>query len=170
MKYAIGSAMVYLAVILQTTLLPRLGFLGAQPDLLCAAAVAIAIAAGPVVGGIMGASAGLALDLMFMQPGFYSLQYLAICLIAGLAAQRIPFGRVILPAVACFVCFFLKELVSLMYLYLSRVEINFAVAMAKLLLSAAFTVALHIPLHQAVRAVWNLRLTQERSVFGNDRR
>lgn len=170
MRHAINAAILYVAIILQTTLFPRVNLFGVQPDVVCAALVAISIVSGPVAGGIMGALAGLFLDLMFMHPGFYALQYLIICLLAGFAASRIPFGRFFLPAIACFACFTLKETVTLMYLYLNRVEINFAVAMGKLLLGGLFTVALYIPLHQAVRAVWGIRLGQDRGSFGEERR
>lgn len=169
MKYAIYSAMLYLGVILQTTLLPRVNLFGVQPDLLCALLVPISIVAGPIVGTVMGALTGLVLDLMFMHPGFYAVQYMLICLLAGLAASRVPFDRVFLPLIACFVCFVIKEMITLMYLYLNRVEINFAIAMSKLLLGGVMTVALTLPLHQLVRAFGKIHLTQDRSVFGNDR-
>jgi len=169
MKYAIYSGMLYIGVILQTTLFPRINLFGVRADILCALLIPISIVSGPVIGAVMGALTGLALDLMFMQPGFFATQYLIICLLAGFIATRVSFDRVFLPLVACFAGYVLKETITLAYLYLNRVEINFAIAMGKLLLGGAMTVALTLPLHQAVRAFSGIRLMQDHSVFGNDR-
>jgi rod shape-determining protein MreD len=171
MKYAIFSVMVYLSIILQTALFPRVNIFGVQPDLLSALLVSISIAAGPVVGAVMGSLTGLALDLMFMpSPGFYSLQYLVLCLLVGLLASRITYDRFLLPSITCFAGFTLKELITLAYLYLQRVEINFPVAIGKLLIGGVCTVALLIPLYQAVRAINNISLLPGPSIFGDDKR
>ncbi len=170
MKYAIFSGMLYLSVILQTTLLPRVNPFGVQPDLVCALLVCLSATLGPVVGGIMGALTGLMLDLMFMSPGFYALEYLVVCVLIGFIASRLPFDRLLLPSVACFAGFTLKELITLSYLYLSRVEIDFSVVMGKLMLGGVYTVLLMLPLYQAVGALSKITLLPSGSVFGDDKR
>ncbi len=168
MKYAVFSVMLYLSVILQTTLLPRVNLFGVQPDLVCAVLVPASIVLGPAAGGLMGALAGLTLDLMFMAPGFWALQYLAVCLLIGFAASKLPFDRVLLPSAACFAGFTLKEIVTLMYLYLQRVEINFPIVISKLLLGGVFTVVLMLPLMQVSRAIARVSPAQGPSLFGDD--
>lgn len=58
----IGSA-VFIAVIVQLTLLSRLGLPGATPDLVVVTVVALALAYGPLPGAIAGFSAGILLGL-----------------------------------------------------------------------------------------------------------
>jgi rod shape-determining protein MreD len=62
----IGSA-IFLAVILELTLLSRLGLPGATPDLVVVTIVALALAYGPLPGAIAGFSAGI---LMGLTPPF----------------------------------------------------------------------------------------------------
>jgi rod shape-determining protein MreD len=62
----IGSA-IFVAVILQLTLLSRLGLPGATPDLVVVTVVALALAYGPLPGAIAGFAAGM---LMGMAPPF----------------------------------------------------------------------------------------------------
>lgn len=62
----IGSA-IFLAVILEFTLLSRLGLPGATPDLVVVTIVALALAYGPLPGAIAGFSAGI---LMGLTPPF----------------------------------------------------------------------------------------------------
>lgn len=58
----IGSA-IFLAVILELTLLSRLGLPGATPDLVVVTIVALALAYGPLPGAIAGFSAGILIGL-----------------------------------------------------------------------------------------------------------
>jgi len=58
----IGSA-IFIAVLVQLTLLSRLGFPGATPDLIVVTIVALALAYGPLPGAIAGFSAGILLGL-----------------------------------------------------------------------------------------------------------
>ncbi|MGI9136283.1 MAG: rod shape-determining protein MreD [Candidatus Nanopelagicales bacterium] len=62
----IGSA-IFIAVILELTLLSRLGLPGATPDLVVVTIVALALAYGPLPGAIAGFSAGI---LMGLTPPF----------------------------------------------------------------------------------------------------
>lgn len=52
------------SLILQVTVLDRLGLPGATPDLVIVVVIGFALVAGPLVGSIAGFSAGLILDLM----------------------------------------------------------------------------------------------------------
>ncbi|HVF18849.1 MAG TPA: rod shape-determining protein MreD [Mycobacteriales bacterium] len=55
---------IFTAVLIQTTVLSRLGFLGAQPDLVLVVIVCFALTDGPGVGMVSGFGAGLLLDLL----------------------------------------------------------------------------------------------------------
>jgi rod shape-determining protein MreD len=57
------GALVLVAVIVEVTLLSRLGLPGATPDLVVVTVVAIALAMGPVQGAVAGFAAGVLVDL-----------------------------------------------------------------------------------------------------------
>lgn len=78
----------FLAVIVQVTLLSRLGLPGATPDLVVVTVVAIALAMGPVPGATAGFSAGILIDLAPPADtllGVNALVYIAVGFITGYA-------------------------------------------------------------------------------------
>lgn len=81
----IGS-LVLAAVIVEVTLLSRLGLPGATPDLVVVTVVAIALAMGPTQGAVAGFSAGVLLDLAPPSAtvlGVNAIVYLAIGYVTG---------------------------------------------------------------------------------------
>jgi rod shape-determining protein MreD len=77
---------IFVAVIIQLTLLSRLGFAGATPDLVVVTVVALALALGPVPGATSGFAAGVLLDLSPPSDtliGVNAIIYLVIGFIAG---------------------------------------------------------------------------------------
>jgi cell shape-determining protein MreD len=69
-RVAALAGVIALALLLQTTLLSPLRILGARPDLLLLAVVAVAMASGPVEGAAFGFAAGLTADLLLDLSGF----------------------------------------------------------------------------------------------------
>ena len=69
----IGSA-IFLAVMIELTLLSRLGLPGATPDLVVVTIVALALAYGPLPGAIAGFSAGMLLGLAPPFDGIFGLE------------------------------------------------------------------------------------------------
>lgn len=85
----IGTATL-LAVLLELTLLTRLGIPGATPDLVVVTVVAIALAMGPVQGAVAGFTAGVLLDLA--PPGdtllgVNAIVYVLIGIVTGVAVD-----------------------------------------------------------------------------------
>lgn len=81
----IGTS-IFLAVIIQLTLLSRLGFSGATPDLVVVTVVALALALGPLPGATAGFAAGILIDLSPPSDtlvGVNAIIYLVIGFIAG---------------------------------------------------------------------------------------
>lgn len=77
---------IFVAVIIQLTLLSRLGFAGATPDLVVVTVVALALALGPVPGATAGFAGGVLLDLSPPSDtliGVNAIIYLVIGFIAG---------------------------------------------------------------------------------------
>ncbi len=168
MRYAVYGALLYLAVILQTTLLQSFELLGVKPDLLCALVAALAIVSGPYAGAAVGGISGLMYDLLFMRPGFYAVQYMLIGLAGGVLARRIKFDRFFMPVLLCFTACAGKELLQLVYLYLLRVEINFPVALVKMLFGGAYTAALMIPVYLLIRALNSLPFMKAGQLLGGE--
>jgi rod shape-determining protein MreD len=82
------GTLVVAAVIVELTLLSRLGLPGATPDLVVVTVVAIALAMGPTQGAVAGFAAGILIDLA--PPGdtllgVNALVYVAIGYVAGIA-------------------------------------------------------------------------------------
>jgi len=81
----IGSCL-FLAVVIQLTLLTRIGLAGATPDLLVVTVVALALAMGPLQGAAAGFAGGILLDLSPPSDtliGVNAIIYLVIGFIAG---------------------------------------------------------------------------------------
>lgn len=81
----IGTS-VFLAVVIQLTLLSRLSFAGATPDLVVVTVVALALAFGPLPGAAAGFAAGVLIDLSPTSDtlvGVNAIIYLTIGFIAG---------------------------------------------------------------------------------------
>ena len=80
------GSIVILAVMLQLTVLSRLGLPGATPDVVVVAVVALALAYGPVTGAVVGFAAGLVLALTPPADGVVGVQaliFLAIGFLTG---------------------------------------------------------------------------------------
>ncbi|MHB1067722.1 MAG: rod shape-determining protein MreD [Candidatus Nanopelagicales bacterium] len=78
----------FIAVIVEVTLLSRLGLPGATPDLVVVTVVALALAMGPVQGAAAGFSAGILIDLAPPADtllGVNALVYIAVGVVTGLA-------------------------------------------------------------------------------------
>jgi rod shape-determining protein MreD len=83
----IGSA-IFLAVIIELTLLSRLGLPGATPDLVVVTIVALALAYGPLPGAIAGFSAGILIGLAPPFDGILGIQAI-IFTIVGLVTGAV---------------------------------------------------------------------------------
>ena len=86
-QIALVGVLIVTAVIVEVTLLSRLGLPGATPDLVVVTVVAIALALGPVPGAVSGFAAGVLLDLAPPADGVLgvsALVYLAIGYVSGL--------------------------------------------------------------------------------------
>ncbi len=82
---ALGSALV-----IQSAILARLGLPGATPDMLLVAVLVIALAAGPLVGTVVGFSAGVLVDIAPPAAGSLG-QTAAIYALAGFAIGHAQF-------------------------------------------------------------------------------
>lgn len=85
----ICASIIVLAVMLQLTLLSRLGLPGATPDLVVVCVVALALAYGPVTGAVVGFAAGLVLGFSPPAGGIIGIQALIFLVIGFLTGAVI---------------------------------------------------------------------------------
>lgn len=98
-RAAILAAVIVVALTVETTLLAPVRLLGARPDLLLLAVVAVAMASGAGSAAAFGFAAGLAADLLLDLPvGVSALVYTAIGYAVGSARTYLASGRVLVPA------------------------------------------------------------------------
>ena len=78
------TAVLVVAVLIQSTVLARLRLAGVRPDLLVLAVVSVAVATDPTTGAVFGFVAGLVADLLFDLPvGVSALVYTAVGFAVG---------------------------------------------------------------------------------------
>lgn len=164
MRYAVYAILIFIAMILQTTVVPFLSILDIKPDLLCALLIPLALIQGPLTGAALGGICGLILDMMFMSGGFYCPVYTVLCAMAGMLGKRVKPDRFVIPALAGFIAYVLKDLVTLSYLFFGRVDILFSAALVKLLLGSVYTLILLLPIYWGLTALE--RLPFMRSDYG----
>ena len=85
----ICASVIVLAVMLQLTLLSRLGLPGATPDLVVVCVVALALAYGPLTGAVVGFAAGLVLGFTPPAGGVIGIQALIFLIIGFLTGAVI---------------------------------------------------------------------------------
>ena len=101
------GGVIFLAFLIQVTLLSRLGLPGATPDLLVVSVVAIALAMGPIQGAFAGFLAGAIIDVSPPADtvvGVNSIVYLAIGFVAGYVIDtrdRTVLGMIAIAAIGC---------------------------------------------------------------------
>lgn len=88
-RTVVCASIIVLAVMLQLTLLSRLGLPGATPDLVVVCVVALALAYGPVTGAVVGFAAGLVLGFTPPAGGVIGIQALIFLVIGFLTGAVI---------------------------------------------------------------------------------
>lgn len=101
MRPPLAGPLLLLAVLLQVTWAPRLALLGAAPNLALLAVVALTWRHGARAVLPWAGAAGFLLDLSWPGPlGLHAIALLAACYAAGLVAERLSDGRIVLAAAA----------------------------------------------------------------------
>lgn len=131
-KYAVLAAAVFLLYLLEALVLRRVRLFGVAPMVMPAAVAVLALFEGPVVAGVVGYSAGLAIDMLSVHfPVFHSIAFMLCGVVTGVVCRYL-FKRSLLSA-----C--LWGLFSLLFVSLSRYLIFFLVP-GKAGLSAVYSV------------------------------
>jgi rod shape-determining protein MreD len=160
------AAVIVLILTLQTTLLAPVRLLGARPDLLLLAVVAVATAAGAGGAAVFGFAAGLAADLLLDLPvGVSALVYTAIGYAVGSARAYLATGGVLVPAglaVAASLAAVWASGALLRLLELSGFSWGFVgrAGLAGAALNLALTPAVYPPVHRLAERLATGRVTR----------
>lgn len=99
----VGFLILLVSFILQTTLVPQLRIMGAQPDLILIVVVSYGFIEGPAVGSGAGFIGGLLQDLFAIYSvGLNALSKTIVGYLAGLVEKALFGKNILLPAVAIF--------------------------------------------------------------------
>jgi rod shape-determining protein MreD len=103
-RLGVFSAIMLVAVLLQTTVLPQVRLFGAAPDLVLLVTISMALLEGPVAGGAVGAVGGLLEDLLLTSiTGLMALTYLLIGYAVGKVRPYVQSTSVAVPVAAILV-------------------------------------------------------------------
>jgi len=132
---------IYVALVLQLTIAPFIAIAGVSPDIVFAVIVSFGAFGGFLRASAYGAGAGLMLDLMFLHPGYYSLQYTLSGALSGLVSVK-KAARFIQPVVVCMPAYFMKEAITLILLYTQGAAVEWAATLQKIGIGAVYTSAI----------------------------
>ena len=149
------------SLVFQLTAAPYAEIFGVGPDLVFACVAALGAYGGFLRGSVYGAGVGFLMDVMFLSPGMYSLQYTLTGVVTGLfSSPRMSAARAAAIAVPVYA---LKELAVLFTQYLRRVAVGWSDSLLNILIGAAYT-ALMVLLYSMLFA----RLRKNAGFFGRD--
>jgi len=114
----IGIIVVFITLILQTTILANISFKGIKPDFVLILLVLMSNNMGSIKGQLLGFSTGIVEDFLSLSPlGFNSLIKAIIGYLAGITSGKIFFDPILVPMIFVFLGTLIKNF--LMYLLLS---------------------------------------------------
>ncbi len=152
MTTIIWLSMIVITAIIQSTVLPLIGFKGIVPDMLLVVVVSYALLSGKEKGFGVGFFTGLLQDLAFGNIfGINTLSKMAVGYFFGLAERKVFKEKVLLPVVATAVATLLHSLVMFIVLFLLGYKVDLLAAlMNNVLPLIGYNVVIAIPVHHIV--------------------
>lgn len=132
-------------------------FFQARPTLVIPAAVAIAMLEGQIGGGIIGAVAGIFIDVSLQAlPGFYSIILLICCAAIGLVVRYLMRNNLVTALLLGGAVIFLSKTLFWFFFYYFAGEAQSAyIYVARVLPEIFYTLVCQIPLYYAARGIKN---------------
>lgn len=155
MTTIIWLSMIVITAIIQSTVLPLIGFKGVSPDMLLVVVVSYALLSGKEKGFGIGFFTGLLQDIAFGNIfGVNTLAKMAIGYFFGLAERKVFKEKVLLPVVATAVATFLHSIIMLIVLFLLGYKVDLLGAiMNNVMPLIGYNVIIAIPVHHIVYRV-----------------
>jgi rod shape-determining protein MreD len=158
------APLVFVAAIVQVTILAGVRVLGAQPDLLLVTVVCVALVAGSTPGAVAGFSGGLLVDVMTLGTlGTTSIVLTLAGYWAGRYGETTGRGRRYAPALAAFAISILAGVGGVVLHFLLGQPVSAREALVTALPSALLAALLALGVHRICRAVLSEPQRYERS-------
>lgn len=136
-------AILLLAVVVQTTLAPFLTVLGTKPDVALVVIVCLAMMRGPVLGAIIGFSAGLLIDVALVQTlGISSFLFTLAGYFSGRYAEGVDLDSWFPPVITVFISSLVVQLLNSVIMFLLGVQASADFILLRVVLPSAFLNAL----------------------------
>ncbi|MFA5809289.1 MAG: rod shape-determining protein MreD [Thermoleophilia bacterium] len=136
-------AILLLAVVVQTTLAPFLTVLGAKPDVAMVIVVCLAMMRGPVLGAVVGFSAGLLIDVALVQTlGISSFLFTLAGYFSGRHAEGVDLDSWFPPVITVFVSSMVVQLLNSVIMFLLGVQASAGFILLRVVFPSAFLNAL----------------------------
>jgi len=108
-----GVILIFLTIILQTTILAKFTFKGIKPDYVLIMIILLSNYTGSIKGQLLGFTSGLVEDFLSLSPlGFNSLVNTVIGYLAGITSGKIFLDPILVPVVFIFIGTLLKSFLS----------------------------------------------------------
>ncbi len=144
MKECIILGILVLNIVLQSSVFPFLQIDNIIFDSLLTLVVSFSLIAGNPTGAVVGFVGGLLQDILFGNNiGLYTLQYMLIGYIVGLAYMKVYIDRLIVPVVFAAFSSILKQTIVLIYNFFMQIDIPLDEALYKIIIpELLYTIAL----------------------------
>lgn len=137
--YAPHLLVLFVSVILQTTIMPHFRVMGSQPDLVLIVTVTFAFLEGSALGSATGFMGGLLQDLAVTQVvGLSALSKTLVGYMAGQLERTIFTESIFLPVISIFIATLVNETIYVGFAYLFGYDIPMRFIYGTLVLPAAF--------------------------------
>ncbi len=141
MQYILEAFALLAALLLQLVLSPHIAIAGVSPDIIFAVVVSLASFAKFTRGTAYGAAVGFTMDMLFLRPGFFLLQYTLSGALAGLVSTQ-KSTRFIQPILVCLPAYFVKEIITVIILNAQGAVVQWLPVAAKIGVGAIYTAAI----------------------------
>ena len=169
MQILAEAAVLFAALVLQLVVAPRVAIAGVSPDIVFAAVVSMASYAQFIKGTAYGVGVGLIMDMLFLRPGHFLLQYTLSGALAGLMPNK-KAARFFQPVIICLLVYLVKEIVTIITLAAQSASIDWAMIPAKIAIGAIYTAAVSFILYVAAGLVYKaLGIKQGRAIIFDER-
>ena len=145
----------FISLVLQFTLTPKIAIAGVSPDIVFAAVVSLSAFSSFLTGVGYGAAAGLLLDMLFLKPGYFTLQYALSGAVSGLVSMK-KAARFLQPLIICAPAYFLKEIVTLIMLSFQGAAFEWLPVTAKAGIGAIYTAAVSFIVYVAAEVIYRV--------------
>lgn len=139
------------AVLYQSTLAAHFSVRGVGLDLVAVLLASLSIAQGWIYGAVGGLICGLVLDGVFGAVGYWSLQYLLVGMLVGLANERLRRPGWVVSGLTVLAACMIRELVPVAYLYLVSAHVGWGYALIKVLAQSALCALAFLPVHWLIQ-------------------